>query len=162
MTQNELFLRWLNDAYSMEQSQVQILGNHMAEFKDDPVMLERLEEHLDLSRRHADMIGDCIQRLGEMPSSGRSILSNMLGFVEGAAGGVVTDEPIKNILSDYAMEHFEIASYVALIEAARISGHDEFIPIFEEIMDDEEDMAAWLEQYVPNAVEQFMSQQAEA
>jgi ferritin-like metal-binding protein YciE len=162
MTQNELFLHWLNDAYTMEKSQVQLLGNHLAEFKEDPPMHEKLEEHLDLSRYHADMLAECIQRLGENLPSERSGSGGIFGVVEAATTGFVADEPHKNVLANYAMEHFEIASYVALIEAARLAGHEEFVPVFEEIIDDEEDMAAWLEQHVPVAVDQFMSQHAGA
>lgn len=47
----------------------------------------------------------------------------MFGAVHSVMTGLFSDEALKNGLSDYAVEHFEVACHRALAEAARELGH---------------------------------------
>ena len=62
-----------------------------------------------------------------------------------------SDELIKNFLSDYAAENLEIASYKSLIATAKHIGEDQCVPVLEEILAEEESMAAWLKEHIPMA-----------
>ena len=44
------------------------------------------------------------------------------GFFRGISTGMAKDEVVKNALTDYAAEHFEIAGYTSLIAAAQAIG----------------------------------------
>jgi ferritin-like metal-binding protein YciE len=72
--------------------------------------------------------------------------------VEGASTAIFSDELMKNMLADYASEHFEIAAYTALIRAAEEAGESDIVTLLEENLREEEQMAQWLFDRIPEAV----------
>lgn len=149
MAHQELYLSWLNDAYGLEQSLIPVLENHAKDAKDHPQVQARIQQHLEETRRHADLVKGCIERLGGSTSSIKAGMSKVMGTVQGASTGMAKDEMIKNALADYSAEHFEIASYTSLLAAAEHLGDLETASVCREILRDEEAMAQWLEQQIP-------------
>jgi len=154
----ETLLSWLNDAYSMEKGLVQVLENHANDVKDHPDAYRKITEHLEKTKLHADRVEQCIARLGGSTSTVKTALGAISGFIHGRTTGASPDEMVKNGLSDYAAEHFEIACYRALIVAARALGQNEIVQICEDILRDEEDMARWLEKQLPMMVQEYLGQ----
>jgi ferritin-like metal-binding protein YciE len=152
-------ITWLNSAYAMEQSLAQVLGNHAKDAEDFPEIQARHEEHLEETRRHADRVKYCLSLLGETPSTAKSIIGNVTGMFQGASTGMYKDELVKNCLADYASEHFEIACYRSLIAAAHEVGQPEIAEVCREILQDEEVMAEWLEQKIPEITRTFLQLQ---
>jgi ferritin-like metal-binding protein YciE len=159
---NETLIGWLNDAYAMEKGLVQVLENHANDVKDHPEAYRKITQHLEQTRLHADRVEQCIARLGGSTSNLKSAMGSVMGFFQGRSTGVAPDELVKNGLSDYAAEHFEIASYRALIVAARALGQNEIVQALEENLRDEEDMARWLEKQLPMMVQEYLGQGAQA
>lgn len=159
----ETLLSWLNDAYSMERGLVQVLENHANDVRDkNPEAFQKITEHLEKTRMHADRVEQCIARLGGSTSSVKTAMGTIAGFFQGRSTGAAPDELVKNALSDYAAEHFEIACYRALIAGARALGLNDVVQICEEILRDEEDMARWLERQLPLMVQDYLGQTAAA
>lgn len=156
----ETLIGWLNDAYSMEKGLVQVLENHANDVKDRPDLYQKIAQHLEQTRMHAERVRECVERLGGSTSSVKTAMGAISGFFQGRSTGAAPDELVKNALSDYAAEHFEIASYRALITAARALGENEVARICEDILRDEEDMARWLEAQLPKAVTEYLGQTA--
>jgi ferritin-like metal-binding protein YciE/glucose/arabinose dehydrogenase len=152
----ETLIAWLNDAYAMEQALIPVLENHAKDAKDFPDVAAADRRHLEETRRHAERVKGCIERLGETPSTAKSLLGQMLGAGQSVATGAFRDEVVKNFLSDYAAENFEIASYRALIAAARAVGDEETARTCEQILRDEERMAAWLTENLPRVVRETL------
>lgn len=160
--QKETLLSWLNDAYSMEKGQIQVLENHVKDAQDHPEVHRKLAEHLEQTRRHADMVEQCVARLGGSTSSVKTAMGTVAGFFQGRSTGAAPDELVKNALSDYAAEHFEIACYRALIAGARAVGVAEIAQVCEQILRDEEDMARWFEAQLPMVVQMYLGQEVAA
>jgi ferritin-like metal-binding protein YciE len=160
--QKETLLSWLNDAYAMEKGLVQVLENHAKDAKDHPDVHRKISEHLEVTRRHADMVEQCIARLGGSTSSLKTAMGTVSGFFQGRSTGAAPDELVKNALADYAAEHFEIACYRALIVAARALGINDVVQICEQILRDEEEMARWLESQLPMTVQQYLGTEVAA
>ena len=156
----DLFVSWLNDAYSMQQSITQVLENHVKDAKDHPQLQAKLQEHLDQTRHHADLVKDCLQRLGESPSAFKSTMANVMGKIQGISTGAAKDELVKDSILDYATEYFEIASYRDLIVAGQELGYQECVDSFKEILREEENMASWLQQQSPMLVQETLQQAA--
>lgn len=156
MAQHETIINWLKDAHAMEQNLVQVLENHAKDAKDHPQMQSKIQQHLEQTRRHAELVEGCLKRLGSSPSTMKSGMANIMGAFQGASTGVAKDELVKNALADYASEHFEIASYKSLITGAQAVGDMETARVCEQILRDEEDMAHWLEQQIPVATKDFL------
>jgi ferritin-like metal-binding protein YciE len=67
---------------------------------------------------------------------------------------------MKNALADYASEHFEIACYRALIAAAEEADEARLIPLLEETLSEEEAMAEWLAERIPQAARHSVTRTA--
>ncbi len=150
--QKEQFIAWLNDAYSTELALMPVLKNHAKDAEDYPEIHDRNLRHLEETRRQAERLKELITSLGGKVSTAKSLFGTMLGQGQSISTEFFQDEITKNFLSDYAAEHFEIASYKALIETARQIGEHQCIPVLEEILREEEAMARWIEDHLPVAI----------
>lgn len=152
----DLLVRWLNDAYAMEHQLLPVLENHANDVKHDPPAQQRIRQHIDETKRHAERMEQCVTRLGSSPSTMKSTLASLMGSAQAISTGMFRDEIVKNALSDYAAEQFEVACYKALISAAREQGEPEIVRACEENMREDEAMARWLEQQLPSVVHQVV------
>jgi len=156
---NSILLGWLKDAYAMETSLVTVLENHAKDAQKIPQVHARIQQHITETRRHVDLVKSCIERLGGDAPVLKSGIANFFGSLKELPMAVSEDELVKNALADYATEHFEIASYMALIAGAQAMGDMETVRICQEILKDEQEMARWLEQQLPSTVQMFLGQQ---
>ena len=156
MPHEDLVKAWLKDAYAMEMALVPVLENHAKDAKDYPEFRDRIQEHVEQTKHHAELVKQCLNRLGEQPSAVKSMIGDLTGLVQSVATGAFQDELVKNSLTDYATENFEIASYSALAAAAQELGDTETERVCEEIMTEEQDMADWLDEHLPEAVTNVM------
>jgi ferritin-like metal-binding protein YciE len=159
MSHQEKLIAWLNDALSMEHSLIQVLDDHAKEAKDHPVVQTRIQEHVEETRRHADLVKGCIERLGSSPSTVKSGMGTVMGAVQGKTTILAEDKLVKNAIADYASEHMEIASYQALVTAALQIGDQQTATVCQDILRDEAEMARWLEQQLPVVVKETVRQE---
>lgn len=158
--QKKALIAWLNDAHAMEESLIKMLEKQVEETEGKPEMQGRLKEHLEETKRHAELVRSCLSRHGEEPSTGKDMLAKMTAVVSGLGTSLADDAMVKNVHSSYAAEHFEIASYTVIRAAAEALGDSETVTVADGIMDDEERMAAWLYEQIPRAVNEYLSQKA--
>lgn len=158
MTENQrdTLATWLKDAYAMEQGIVEILERQIEQMDDMPDAREKILQHLELTKTQADRVRACVERLGDDVSRVKSGLTNFLGAVQGMSTWMANDKIVKNALANYAIEHFEIASYMANAAAARDLGYDDIASVCETIIAEEQDMADWLEMQLPMVTRQHM------
>lgn len=149
-------ITWLNSAYAMEESLTHVLENHAKDASDFPEVRARNEQHRIETERHADRVKYCLSLLGEKPSSAKSAIGNISGMVQGISTGMYNDELVKNFLSDYAAESFEIACYTSLIAAAHDVGQPEIAEVCREILQDEQAQATWLLEQIPAVTRTFL------
>jgi ferritin-like metal-binding protein YciE len=149
MAHNDLVLAWLNDAHAMELGIAQVLENHAASAADDPPMQMRLQQHLEETRHHAELVKGCVERMGGDTSAVKSGMASVMGTIQGMSTKIAKDELIKNTLHDYGTEHFEIACYTSLIAAAENLGDQETARVCQQILGDEQAMAEFLFQQIP-------------
>jgi ferritin-like metal-binding protein YciE len=159
MAHQETVLAWLNDAHALELNLVQVLEHRVSDTKDHPHIQTRIQQHLEQTRRHAELVQGCIERLGGSTSALKSGMGKIGGFFQGISTGMAKDEMVKNALSDYASEHFEIACYTSLIAAAQAIGDQQTVAVCQQILRDEEAMAHWLQQQVPVITQEFLGMQ---
>ncbi len=153
MRNRDLLVRWLNEAYAMEHQLIPVLEHHANDTKDDPVAEQRIRQHVTETRRHAERLEHCMKRLGAKPSTTKSTLASLMGSAQAVSTGMFRDEVVKNALSDYAAEQFEVACYRALIHAAEKEGEPDIATACADNMREDEGMARWLDQQLPIAVD---------
>lgn len=148
----ERLLAWLNDAYALEKAQIPILENHADDAEGQPHVRAKDLEHLERTKQHVKLVRKCIGLLGRKPSKTKSAIGRISGAMNSFVTEPFDDEVVRNFLADFASENLEIASYEAIIVAARDAGHERIALICEEILQDEEEMVEWLRANLPRAV----------
>jgi ferritin-like metal-binding protein YciE len=133
----------------MENALVQVLEHQVKDAKDYPQIQARIQQHLEQTRRHADLVEGCVKRLGGSTSTLKTGFATLFGQFQALSTGPAEDEMMKNALTDFAAENFEIASYKALIIAAQTVGDQETATVCQQILQDEQEMARWLDENLP-------------
>ncbi len=147
---SEQLIKWLNDAYAMEQEISKILNGQLDDLQDLPEVRAKVEGHKNTTDQQAEKLKNLIENLGEDVSGVKSAIASLMGSLMGATTGLAPhDKMLKFALMDYATEHFEIASYKSLIAAAQSLGEQEVADVCKEILVQEEEMASWLDVQIP-------------
>lgn len=158
MTGKDMLIAWLNDAHSMENALVRILEHQIKDAKNYPQVQSKLEQHLEQTRRHAEMVKGCLESLGGKTSAVKTGMASLLGQLQAISTGPAKDEMIKNALADYAAENFEIASYTSLIDAANVLGEQKIAQVCQQILPEEQEMAQWLQQNIASLTERTLQE----
>jgi ferritin-like metal-binding protein YciE len=151
-TTTDILIAWLRDAYAMEKALIPVLENHAKDAAAYPDIRARIEQHAAETREHQRLVEQCLRQLGEEPSTTKNVMAKVMGAVQSVATGAFHDEVVKNALQDFGTENFEIACYRALAEAAGALNRPEIVTICENIRREEESMARFLEQNLPDVV----------
>lgn len=159
MAHEQTMVNWLNDAYGLENNLIQVLEHRVKDMKDHPQMQAKVQQHLEQTRHQAEMLRGCIERLGGKTSALKTGIANIMGTFQGMSTEAAPDEMVKNALSDYASEQFEIACYTSLIAGAEAIGDTETAQICRQILREEEDMANWLAQQIPVITKMYLGEQ---
>jgi ferritin-like metal-binding protein YciE len=154
----ERLLSWLNNAYALEKALIPILQNHAKDARRRPAVRRRDLEHLEQTRQHVRMVRRCIEELGAKPSRMKSAIGQISGMLNAMTTEPFEDEVVRNFLADYSAENLEIASYRAIIAAAREAGHPKIARICGQILEEEEAMADWLYENLPREVRQTFAE----
>lgn len=154
----ERYLLHLNHALSMENALVDHLQERAREV-EAPKIKQRIQDHRTQTMDHRDTVKRIIQSLGGQPTVTKSsvqppITPGVVGKVREAIEAERADQALAKALADYAVEHFEAATYVALGEIARNLNHPEHVQEFDRIRQEEEEMAQFVLNAIPDAAEQ--------
>jgi ferritin-like metal-binding protein YciE len=149
-------LSWLRDAHAMEQQAETMLSATIGRLQHYPDLRRKLEQHLEETKRQQQLVNDCISRLGGDNSAVKDAMGKMVAMGQGLSGLFVDDEVIKASLASYTFEQMEIASYRILVAGAEAVGDVTTAAVCTRILKEEEAMAAWLEQQMPNLVRAFL------
>lgn len=162
MARRELFITWLNDAHAFESMLVSSLEGQVKLAADHPQIQQGIEQHLEATRRHVEIVEQCLSELGETPSGMKDTMAKVGGKMQGMMQGASGDTLAKAALQDYSAEHMEIASYQALIVAANELGFTTLVPRFESILQDEQRMAEWLSDNLPMVIRAELNNEGES
>lgn len=156
MESHDQIITWLRDAHAMERNMERVLERHLADAPDYAAVREQLEKHLNETRGHARRLETALAALGATASTAKDLAAGLMGAVQGMSTGVLRDEPVKNALVEYAMEHLEIATYSSLIAAAEDAGLVDLSHTCSDILREETAMALWLEEQIPHITRQYL------
>ncbi len=152
-------ISWLNNAHAMEMALVQVLENHARDARNLPHVQERIRAHIDETHQHIQRLRQAIALAGASVSSGKSWLGDIFGRINAISTAMSRDELVKNVLMDYASEHFEIASYKSLIAAAEELNFPEIVELCRNNLQEEISMARWLESMIAEVTRMHLQQQ---
>jgi ferritin-like metal-binding protein YciE len=149
-------MSWLSDAHAMEMQAIQLLENQAQRIETYPELHRRIVEHLEETRSQLEKLERCIEDHGGTPSSLKDTGAMFMANMQALGGAFMADEVIKGSIVSYTFEHLEIGCYRSLIGAAEELGETETARACTEILRQEEAMAGWLEQRLPELSREFV------
>lgn len=152
-----MLLTWLRDAHAMESSAESILEKQVKRVKDHPKMHRRLNEHLEETRRQQTRVKQCIERLGGDTSALKEMVGKFSGAMQAFGAASADDEIVKACINNSAFEAMEIASYRSLVATAEAYNEPEIRKVCEEILQEEIQMADWLENNIDEVTRDYLS-----
>jgi len=158
-TRDEI-IDWLRDAYAMERALEIGLKKQMENDALSAAIRTQARRHLEETRAHAAAVKACLEGMGTDCSALKTGVATTLEAMRGIGTMFTADERVKDLLSAYASEHFEIACYQALRTAADWINETTVIALCDRIIPDEERMAEWLRANLPGVVQSYMVETA--
>ena len=128
----------------MEVGLIDTLQKHAADAKGSPKVRAALARHVGETRRHAAEMKKALASMGGSHPYVREGVSKLANLAAGLVTTAAKDTVIKNALTDFATEHFEIACYSSLIFTAQALGEKQIAATCKRILKEEKAMAAEL------------------
>lgn len=151
-------LSWLRDAYAMERG-LEVSLKAVSDSSRHPLEYRNAcATHLAQTQRHAQTIELLLKTHGSAVSTMKTGISLLTGAMKGFGTAMSRDEVIKDLLTSYAMEHFEIACYRAIIAAAETTGLTDVSQACEQIIPNEEKMAETISTLLPRVVYNYFTE----
>jgi len=156
MNHVEHYHDWLRDAHAMEKQAESMLESMASRIDNYPDVRARIEQHITETKQQITMLEEILDRNDISRSMLKDSMSKMMAFGQSVGGMVTSDEIVKGSISGYVFEQFEIACYTSLLAAAKKAGDMASVPAIESILAEEQRMADWLIQHIPDTTEQFL------
>ncbi len=152
----DIYVNGLTNAHALEAQAVQLLSRQVERLENYPAMAERMRQHIEESRNQQARLQQILERQGTSPSTFKDAVTGFMGNMAAIGHTLAQDEVIKNSFANYAFEHFEIASYKALLEMADAAGDAEAPSLLRQSLDEEHRMAQWIDQHLPETIRTYM------
>ncbi|ALZ95459.1 ferritin-like domain-containing protein [Leclercia adecarboxylata] len=156
MNHVEHYHDWLRDAHAMEKQAESMLESMASRIDNYPDVRARIEQHITETKQQITVLEEILDRNDISRSMLKDSMSKMMAFGQSVGGMVTSDEIVKGSISGYVFEQFEIACYTSLLAAAKKAGDMASVPAIESILAEEQRMADWLIQHIPDTTEQFL------
>jgi ferritin-like metal-binding protein YciE len=155
---------WMRDAHALEKQALTLLDAQISRLGEDyPEVTARLRQHYSETEGQIEKLQSLMDRHDTSGSVFKDVTARVMGVTHALGSMMSSDEVAKDGLLSYGFEQTEIASYLCLIAAARTCGDEAAIPVYESILAEEQDMADWLKDHLPDLIQQFlMTADAEA
>jgi ferritin-like metal-binding protein YciE len=155
----DLYLSGLRNAHALETQAIQLLERQVERLEHYPAMVARMREHIEESRNQSNRLEQILGRLGTSHSALKDAGLGLLGNLAALAHAPMQDEVLKNSFANYAFEHYEIASYRALMEMARAAGDQAAMGPLQQSLQEEMKMAEWIDQHLSETVKTYMQRE---
>lgn len=158
----QLLKHELGDLLYAERQFLKGLKKMSKEISDTEVKA-RMEQHIDETDGQIETLNRAFEAIGEKPKAERCDAA--IGLMEEHAS-FKEDKPSKPMLeafdlgSGLRVEHYEIAGYRSAIAIAKVLGEDQCVKLLQENLDQEEDMAKFLERNAAKVLKRLQTAEA--
>ncbi|MDB5789302.1 DUF892 family protein [Caballeronia mineralivorans] len=152
--------RALRDAYAMERYAERLLRNHATKSAPYPEVKARIEVRLTETLANQKSLASCLTRIEGSDAILQTLTDDFAAAIETSNVAQTSDEAVKNLISLYAFNDQEIASYSSLIAIAEASGFFETKLACEAIVLQQIAMADWILDRLPAATKAYLGRGA--
>lgn len=151
----DLFVTGLKNAHAMENQALSIMKPQLHRIENYPEVAAKLEQHIRETENQIVRLEEVLDNLAADKSTLKDLALSFTGSMAAIGHTVAPDEILKNSFANFAFENFEIAAYKSLIALAQASGHEEAIAPLQLNLEEELDMAEWLDGNIEAVTLQF-------
>ena len=152
----DFLISGLVDAHAMESQAISLTTAQADRLKHYPELENRVREHLQETEGQRNRLERCLDKLGASHSTLKDAALKLGANLAAITHSMADDEVIKNSLASFAFENFEIAAYRSLIVTAKLAGDTEIEDICRASLAEEERMAAWIDEHLPELTKQYL------
>ncbi len=158
-TARDLFIVGLRNAHAMEHQAQEIMERQSERLTDYPDVQRKVRQHLTETREQIRRLDDWLKSVGENPSTLKDTAMSLLGNLAALGHAAADDEILKNTFANEAFEHYEIAAYKSLLTLCDRAGMTGAAPALQASLNEEERMAAWIDEHVADVTLQYLSKE---
>jgi ferritin-like metal-binding protein YciE len=119
-------------------------------------MEQALRRHIEETKAQEQRIDDILDALGTDRSLLKDMATQFMGNMAAIAHAPAGDEILKNTFANAAVESFEIAAYKSLFTICDGAGQGQVISLLQPSLQEEQAMAAWLDDNVEEITRTYM------
>jgi len=157
-----LFVTGLRNAHAVEKQALSIMEPQVARIENYPEVADRLRLHIEETHGQIARLDEILANFDTSSSTLKDLGLSMSGTMAALAHSPAGDEIIKNTFANYAFEHFEIASYKALLVLAEDGGFAPSMPLLKQSLNEELAMAQWIDDNLPVVTRRYAALYASA
>ena len=157
---HETYLTGLKNAHALESQAVQLLNRQVERLENYPEMSAKIQQHIQESEAQRDRLVTIMERHGTSHSVLKDFVTGLTGNIAALAHAPMQDEVVKNTFANFAFEHFEIASYRALIALAKVAGAAEDVAALQLSLAEEEATAEWIGERIEQVMPTYAEREA--
>ena len=156
MTEAEdIFLTGVRNAHAMENQALSIMKPQVSRIENYPDVARRLEQHIAETEGQIKRLEQVLDAYGEDKSRLKDMALSLGGSMAAIGHSMAPDEIVKNSFANFAFENYEIAAYKSLLALAEAAGDAQSMALLQSNLDEEEAMAAWLDQNIKSVTLQY-------
>jgi len=156
----ETYLAGLRNQHAVENQAIELLERQVGRLENYPEMEARMRQHIEESQEQARRLEELLAEHDTSHSTVKDTVMSLVGNVAAIGHSMASDEVIKNTFANFAFEHYEIASYSALITMSELAGHSAGRRALEASLREERNMAAWIADHLDATVRRFVQRSA--
>ncbi len=158
-------LAWLRDAHAMEEQAENLFSGQAKRFREFPELNKRelcelLAMQADTSRENQRALSIRIQQLGSDVSTIKNIAGRLMAASQNMVGAMMSDEPVKAILTLHTFTQMGIGAYTILIAAAEAALDAETASLCKTILNQYQARVIWLDNFIREITECFLAKSA--
>ncbi len=144
-TGRTIFVAGLRNAHAVENQALSLMKRQVERIENYPQVADRLRLHIEETNGQIRRLDEILKSLGEDSSTIKDAGLSLLGNMAAMTHAVAQDEILKNSFANFAFENFEIAAYKSLMQVAELTGHASAVPLLQQTLQEEMEMARWLD-----------------
>jgi ferritin-like metal-binding protein YciE len=155
-TARSAFVLELRNAHAMERQSLELMKWQSVRLGDYPEIEQRIRRHMEETNEQLRRLEQCLEWLNERPSILKDTALSLLGNLTATSNAMGEDEILKNMFSNYAFEHYELATYKSLVRMAQELGLEEAKTLLVASRGEEQRMAGWIDRRIENVTAAYL------
>jgi ferritin-like metal-binding protein YciE len=151
----DIVLTGLRNAHAMENQALAIMKPQVSRIENYPEVARKLEQHIAETEGQIERLERVLDAHGENKSALKDMELSFGGTMAAMGHTVAPDEIVKNSFANFAFENYEIAAYKSLLALAEAAGDTEAVGLLQSNLEEEEEMARWLDQNIEAVTLQY-------